>query len=1146
MAARNGGHPLPPRPPLASHQSNSVPSTPHQHAREFQSRSRSPSPNAGLGLGSHSPRSVQSEGPIATLPKGRPACKYETSAAFSRRRMQYDIGDAPLENPKEEPKKALDPHEEKKLSGDMRELYDRLLPSEESNRKRLKFVQKLERILRSQWPDTEFKVHIFGSSGNLLCTSDSDVDICIQTPMKKLESMHSLADTLHNNGMERVVCIAAAKVPIVKIWDPEFELAADMNVNNTLALENTRMIKTYVQVDDRVRPLAMIIKHWTRQRMLNDAGIGGTLSSYAWICMIINFLQTRNPPILPALHQMEHEKYYAQDGTESGFNDDLSKLRGFGSANKETIGELLFYFFRFYAYEMAYDSSVISVRHGKILTRKEKGWDHTSKEGQWRLAIEEPFNTSRNLGNSADSTAFRGLHLELRQAFAYLADGAQLDKMLVAYEFPPEEKGIFQKPKSGPKPVLSAAIPPVQPSSRVPRGGGSLRGGRHSNSRQGNSFRRSSSGAAFGRYPFPFLNSPPIGLSGLDYMNVAGSPEAFARLQEQLLQVNGLQLEQLKAKFAFQEQQIRAAEQARNASVVHAHTVAQGSSKGSQGNGSNASPQKTPYLTGNSSPQLSHSSMIYPEYLYQSFAYEGHPLSQSISHDGARTNPSSPSLSNAAPRRQTQRTAGLNGSAQGSGSLRSQSQPARGLPSTFAVPGYPQFAGIPGYGFAPYPVSNTSQDPSAMSQSSGDGSIIYGETNIYPTPKEYVGYYVPATQPPVATHQQIPTFGTLPQIPQFSELAHRRNRQSQDLQLTLNGNRHASRSPSPLGHQRTFSIPVHNSAGLRSAPLPRMAEQHHPDRIELPPALRTGRPNAGPAVVNGSMPLPKTPGNQSTTSDEDPTAVVGTEETSAGFFTKGDIFVQNTNALGLSGFQSSFAAGDSSNYQDASTMYSTHEPKALFSDAPAAGVENLPPPKSTNPSPSQASVSFADSSMSVANSGGDDQASPNCFQSSWNAPSALTSASKSATLPLDTSKAAHMHGKHPEPKTAPVLSPVYETRSPSPTATRRTDHVRQSSINGVIAPVNGDSPLINGNSGMDPVPPTPLNDGADRSKQGITQPSANGQWQTGRKKNRRRSRSGPNPAKSASGVVSASAPAVGDDKIRSTAAPAPETERKGG
>lgn len=77
----------------------------------------------------------------------------------------------------------------------------------------------------------------------------------------------------HVDGMERVVCVPHAKVPIVKFWDPELQLACDMNVNNTLALENTRMIKTYVEIDERVRPLAMIVKQWTKRRILNDAGM---------------------------------------------------------------------------------------------------------------------------------------------------------------------------------------------------------------------------------------------------------------------------------------------------------------------------------------------------------------------------------------------------------------------------------------------------------------------------------------------------------------------------------------------------------------------------------------------------------------------------------------------------------------------------------------------------------------------------------------------------------------------------------------------------------------------------------------------------------------------------------------------------------
>lgn len=162
------------RPSLVSHHSNSVPSTPLQNARQYESHSRSPSPSHGLG--SHSPRSVSSEANPA-VPPMRPGrtvrCKYETSTQFGRRRMPYDSSDI-LDKAKEEPKKSLDPHEDDKLSGDMRELYDRLQPTKENTERRDHFVKKLQNILETEFPGNEFKVHVFGSSGNQLYTSESD------------------------------------------------------------------------------------------------------------------------------------------------------------------------------------------------------------------------------------------------------------------------------------------------------------------------------------------------------------------------------------------------------------------------------------------------------------------------------------------------------------------------------------------------------------------------------------------------------------------------------------------------------------------------------------------------------------------------------------------------------------------------------------------------------------------------------------------------------------------------------------------------------------------------------------------------------------------------------------------------------------
>jgi DNA polymerase sigma len=192
--------------------------------------------------------------------------------AKARRRVPYSLGPEKLGPDPSLTKKKLGPEEEAKLSKEMQELYQRLLPSSDSEARRIRLVEKLEKLLRDRWPGFSVKVNVFGSTGNNLGTSDSDVDICITTNCKELSRVCSIAELLANNGMERVVCVSSAKVPIVKIWDPELQVACDLNVNNPIALENTALIKKYVEMDRRVRPLAMIIKHWAKRRILNDAG----------------------------------------------------------------------------------------------------------------------------------------------------------------------------------------------------------------------------------------------------------------------------------------------------------------------------------------------------------------------------------------------------------------------------------------------------------------------------------------------------------------------------------------------------------------------------------------------------------------------------------------------------------------------------------------------------------------------------------------------------------------------------------------------------------------------------------------------------------------------------------------------------------
>jgi DNA polymerase sigma len=71
-------------------------------------------------------------------------------------------------------KSKLSEDEERKLTTDMRELYDRLLPNPEVEQNRQKLVTKLEKIFNDEWPGRDIRAHLFGSSGNLLCSDDSD------------------------------------------------------------------------------------------------------------------------------------------------------------------------------------------------------------------------------------------------------------------------------------------------------------------------------------------------------------------------------------------------------------------------------------------------------------------------------------------------------------------------------------------------------------------------------------------------------------------------------------------------------------------------------------------------------------------------------------------------------------------------------------------------------------------------------------------------------------------------------------------------------------------------------------------------------------------------------------------------------------
>ncbi|XP_072430413.1 terminal uridylyltransferase 4-like isoform X3 [Chiloscyllium punctatum] len=280
--------------------------------------------------------------------------------------------------------------------------YDELSPLEEQNREQT--LASLERFIRKEFDD-KARLCLFGSSKNGFGFRDSDLDICMtlegHETAEKLnckEIIEGLAKVLKKHpGLRNILPITTAKVPIVKFEHRQSGLEGDISLYNTLAQHNTRMLATYAAIDPRVKYLGYTMKVFAKRCDIGDAS-RGSLSSYAYVLMVLYFLQQRKPPVIPVLQEIFDGKEAPQrmvDGWNAFFFDDVEELKKklpeLGT-NKESVGELWLGLLRFYTEEFDFKEYVICIRQKKLLTTFEKQW--TSK----CIAIEDPFDLNHNLG----------------------------------------------------------------------------------------------------------------------------------------------------------------------------------------------------------------------------------------------------------------------------------------------------------------------------------------------------------------------------------------------------------------------------------------------------------------------------------------------------------------------------------------------------------------------------------------------------------------------------------------------------------------------------------------------------------------------------------------------------------------------------
>ncbi|MCJ8746834.1 hypothetical protein PDJAM_G00146380 [Pangasius djambal] len=269
------------------------------------------------------------------------------------------------------------------------------------------------------------RIFLAGSSLNGFGSRTSDADLCLvvqEGPInQKTDAVYILSlvqKLLYKLSYIERPQLIRAKVPILKFKDRVSGVEFDLNVNNTVGIRNTFLLRTYAYLEKRVRPIILAIKKWASHHRINDAS-RGTLSSYTLVLMVLHYLQTLPDPVIPCL-QKDYPECFSPVMDIHLVPDGPKNIPPFVPKNQSSLGDLLLGFLKYYATVFRWDKYIISVREAKALPKANR-WEWRSKF----LYVEEPFdgsNTARAVHEKIKFDAIKAVFAESWQVLQVRKD----------------------------------------------------------------------------------------------------------------------------------------------------------------------------------------------------------------------------------------------------------------------------------------------------------------------------------------------------------------------------------------------------------------------------------------------------------------------------------------------------------------------------------------------------------------------------------------------------------------------------------------------------------------------------------------------------------------------------------------------------
>ncbi|CAG7690012.1 unnamed protein product [Allacma fusca] len=299
---------------------------------------------------------------------------------------------------------------------------------------RMDILSKLKEPLLQIYPDAALE--LFGSSVNGFGTHYSDIDMCLLLDDEDYRRNNTLAvmskvqKTLFRlREFQVVYFVRHARIPIVKFRHIPSNLDGDISSCNTFAVRNSLMLRSYADIDPRVKIIGLF---WKRMLKICDVSCAAKsgLSSYGFSLMLIHYFQQLEHPVLPILQQLQQQTRSAImfDGWDLQYFGDVNNLKdvweGYGQ-NRSSLGELWLGLLRYYSEVFDFESHVISIRESRPITKLSKFWISNSL-----ISIEDPFLFGHNVGSCLSrKNSIRILNTirKLRDVFMSQVDSAVLE-----------------------------------------------------------------------------------------------------------------------------------------------------------------------------------------------------------------------------------------------------------------------------------------------------------------------------------------------------------------------------------------------------------------------------------------------------------------------------------------------------------------------------------------------------------------------------------------------------------------------------------------------------------------------------------------------------------------------------------------------